>query len=261
MSEPTTLTEVEEPLQAAPEGTPSEPVVEDYIKLSRTDLRGELLRLEREDADFKTVFEQQVGQKAANKYQPRITAKDREIEGLKLEIERRDMLAMDPKDIEAKFAADPAFAKKYAEVVHAKPPTESQPVDETPRIVAAVNDSIDDARSRGVSEAFIKKVTEKIIQNGYDSPDDAHWTQAHQRLQNDLLNEIIRVKTEVPKPVVTNPELTKDGPNLAKGGHGSSQTPFPTTVRAFKDLPQATQRELVSTPEGMEQLDKLVKGK
>lgn len=236
---------------------PSAPSEEDFIKLNAKELYPEILRLERENEDFKRVFNTRLGNKAAAQYKPLIQEKEREIEELKKELRRREISSMSEQDIEAKFQSDANFAREYTELVHSQPST-SSPIDETPIIVAAINDALDLARSYGVLETSITEIQNKAAQGGYDIEGEP-WQMSLSRMNRDIVSKITS-KDSKPAPPTANSSLTKSGPDLSPKSKGSSvATEVPNTVAEFKALPTSEQNRILATSEGMKAVEDLIK--
>lgn len=249
------------PVDGQEEVKPTEQQDDDgYIRLNRKELNQEILRLQREDPEFNQLFQSHVGKKAENKYLPKLSAKDREIEQLRKELRIRDVSAMDPKDVETKFQSDPAFAKEYAELVHFQKSPKESPTDNQAEITAAWNRAVEDARGRGVSEDFIRQVSEKAVQGGYEV--DGHWSESLDLVKSDFLNEILRQKLDSPKPTEkekVNESLVRSGPDLSKGVQGTVKLNLPSTLEAVKRLSPTQRRELIATPEGKARVEELLK--
>lgn len=175
-----------------------------------------------------------------------------------MEIRRRDIAAMSEKDIETRVATDKAFAQEYVELLHSKPNAPA-PVDESVEIASAFNEAIDVARSVGVPEDFIKKVTEKALQGGYEPEEGEHWTASISRINRDFMNEATRKPTAAaPAKPEINPGLTKGGPDTSPVSRGASTKFTFKTLADFKALSSEERRQIVDSPEGMAAVDALL---
>jgi hypothetical protein len=240
--------------QALPESeTPDES--EYFIKLDKRSLQQDIARLEREDREFANTLNTLIGRKAASKWQPEVQIRENTIKDLRMQIRKAEILALPAEEIEQKFAADPAFAREYAEVVHAQP---SVP-DETPNIVRALNDSFDWARDNGVPEEVVASYIEKVKSAQYEPEGGQHWSTAVNRLNRDLFAELTKAKAPVvaapvaatppppaPAPKVNN-ELAKGGPDLS---HGASPAATKVTRESIKTMSREAVMEMMGTPEG-----------
>lgn len=249
----------------SPSSTVTEQVVPDsaaapeteYLRLDPANLQAEIARLKAENQDFLRQYNTDVGNLAARKYQPQIQSRDAELEDLRKQLRRAEIEKMSEKDIEARFASDSSFASEYAELVHYKPQPKID--DPSPLIMEAWEEALDDARASGVTEDFIAKVTEKAAQGGYGSAGE-HWARSINRVQKDLANEIIRIKTS-PKDgsPASNSNLLKGGPDLTSGNRGSGSGYNFKSIAEFKARPTSEQMAILATPEGMAAVEELTK--
>lgn len=237
------------------EGDPAAPEI-DYIRLNPKELSNEIKRLNTENKEFLRIYNSHVGDTAKRKYEPEIRARESQIEDLKTEIRRRDIQAMEPSEIEAKFESDPEFAIEYAKLIHHKPQVQTAPVDETPQILSAWEQMMGWAKSKGISADKIEEVTRKAADGEYGS-DDVHWSIALQRVQSELADELVSKNGKNPGSTV-NSELTKNGPDLtgASRGIGSSDL---KSLDEFKKLTSAEQRKILNEPEGEEKIQALIR--
>lgn len=224
---------------------------ENQIWLDRTKLQESITKLESEDNDFKRLFNDRVGRRAESKYKPQIEARDRELDQLRKELRRRDIMGMDEKELEAKFSSDADFAKEYAELLHFKPEPVQAGASEEASIQAAFQEVIEDAKSRGVKEDDLNRFIAKATAGGYDE-DGIHWSTSLNRFQRDILGS---VKTEI------NENLLKPGPDSSSSsrGTGSSLTAF-NTIAEFKALPEADRKAIAGSSEGAAKLQQILKG-
>lgn len=254
MPDPITPEVVEEPTQL-PDAT-EEP---EYITLDPRKLPEEIRRLQQERSDFKQAFNTEVGNAAQKQtkrqYEPEIKTLRQQLEDERLLRRRAEILNMPEKDIEREFAASPDFAKEYAEVVHYKPKDAVD--DPTPIITAAWEEAEQYARDNGVSEDFINQVAVKAQQGGY-LKENEHWSIGLNRIQQDLSNEVVRVKTTSAPPTV-NPNITKDGAVISPAGRGKAQGFDFKTVAEFKAKPRSVQESILDQPGGMDYVTELMK--
>lgn len=250
----------ETPLTQEPAAVPdSATPEEDYIRLNRKELSNEIRRLQNEDSEFKQVYSSHVGDAAKRRYEPEIKARDNRIEELQTEIRRRDVQAMSPEEIEAKFESDEQFALEYAKLIHHRPQPQTAPVDETPIIMDAWNSMIDWAESKGVSKTKLNEVTQRAAAGEFSS-DNVHWSVSLQRVQAELVDELVKPTKSEKVASTINPELTKKGADLTSASRGSPPVNFTfKTVADFKRLPISEQQAILRTPEGMEAVSELAK--
>lgn len=248
-------TPVEE--QTQPEAVISDEATQEpeWLKLDPSKLPDEIRRLQKEDPKFLEVFNTEVGNTAAKqlkrKYEPEIQTLREQLNEERMQRRRLEILAMDEKSIEDKFAKDPDFAKEYAEVVHYTPKTG---LDEETLVRNAYLAELQFAEDNGLSKDFLEKIETKAVSGGYTAD---HWTQAMQAIRNDITNEIIRTRTEAPPKINTN--LTKPGADVAPAQRGAAVAFSFKTVREFKDLPVSKQTEILDSPGGMEYVESLMK--
>ena len=247
----------EEQIQTPPaDGASSE---QEFIKLDPKNLTAEIRRLQAESPDFKQVFNTEVGthaqRQAARKYEPEINKLKSELESEHRQRRKLEILAMPEKEIEDKFAADPVFAKEYAETVHWKPETVVD--DPTPLIQAAWQEIESYARDNGVSQEFIDKIVDKASQGGYESE---HWTLGISKLQQDFTNEILRVNKQPDPKLTINPNLTKGGgADLTPAGRGASGGYTFKSTAEFRALPRSEQESILNEPDGMKYVEELIR--
>jgi len=228
------------------------------ITLDPKNLVEDIRRLQRENPDFLKIFNNEVGNAADRQtrrnFEPKISQLERELDNERHQRRKLEILGMSEKDIEEKFAKDPVFAKEYAELVHYTPQTE----DDTPQLITmAWEEAVQNAADNGVSKEFIDKVAEKAANGGYEA---SHWSLSIQKLERDIANEIIRIKSKPsetgPK---TNPNIVNGSADITPKGRGTA-TSFPfKTIKEFKELPTAKQSDYLDSPGGMEYVETLMK--
>ena len=119
VSDPETVTTPE------PVVEPTPPVAEDenqFIKISRASLHQDLRRLIDEDADLRNAVNTYGGRKAKREWEAKLKEIEVERDAIRLELEKRQIKEMDTEEVERRFREEPAFAKKYAETIHAQAP-------------------------------------------------------------------------------------------------------------------------------------------
>lgn len=237
-----------------------EGVVEELatITLDPNNLVEDIRRLQRENPDFLKIFNNEVGNMADRQnrrnFEPKISKLERELDSERRQRRKLEILNMSEKDIEDKFSKDPVFAKEYAELVHYHP----QPEDDTPQLITtAWEEAVQNAAENGVSPEFINQVAEKAANGGYEA---SHWSLSIQKLERDIANEIIRIKSRSsstdPK---TNPNIVNGSADLTPKSRGAvASFPF-KTIREFRELPNAKQSEYLDVPGGMEYVETLMK--
>lgn len=112
--------------------TTPEPVVEapaqvaedenQFFKISRASLHQDLRRLIDEDADLRNAVNTYSGRKAKREWEAKLKEIELERDAVRLELEKRQIKEMDPEEVERRFRDEPAFARKYAETIHAQAP-------------------------------------------------------------------------------------------------------------------------------------------
>lgn len=251
-----TVAEGEETTPASPE--------EDFIRLNRKELQSGILQLERENEDFRRLFNTRVGNTAATKYQPIIKQKEQEIEQLRNELFKLEVQQMNEQEVERKFSSDPIWARKYTEAIHQQPPQPSSSNDDEALIIAAVNQTLDFGRSYGLSDSAMTTIQNKASNGAYDIEGES-WQQSLQRMQGDILDQIAKKNSGngTKTPPTINKSITEGGPDLSpktKGGPSAAALAVPKTVREFNDLPKSRQLEILSDEEGMKAVEALAKG-
>ena len=227
----------------------------DVITLPREGLYQHLQKLIETDPDVRQNFDTLVGRRAAEKYNPELGRRDREIEHLRKLTRQREIQTMKPEDVEKKFLEDPKFASEYAELVHYKEPDGTQEREQE-IILTAVNEVFSWAEKKGLSSAETEKFKIKAAEGAYGD-ETVHWSVSLQRLQADLTDAIIS-KTGTPPPAQVNTNLVKPGPDTQRGSRPATDG-FPDTIAAFKKLPAEQRQAIANTPEGVEHLSKLAK--
>ena len=228
------------------------------ITLDPKNLVEEIRRLQRENPDFLKIFNNEVGNMADRQnrrnFEPKISQLERELEAERRQRRKLEILGMTEKDIEDKFSKDPVFAKEYAELVHYNP----QDQDDTPQLItAAWEEAVQYAADNGVSQEFINKVAEKAASGGYEA---SHWSLSIQKLERDIANEIIRIKsTESKADPKVNPNIVNGSADLSPKGRGAVTSFSFKTVREFRELPIGKQNEILDSPGGMEYVETLMK--
>lgn len=227
----------------------------DYLKLDRKSLAQEITRLEREDPEFANVLNSIVGNKAKRKYQPQIEELNANLESTKRELRRREILAMEDKEIDDKFASDPTFAKEYADIVHRDPDVERARIDLRWQ-VHEFNEIMASALDYGLSEDKAKEFVQSVGTGKYDRDEDGHqipWTKGLMKLQREINDTILNQKLSVKPPPEpqANPELTKPGPDTSATGvrgtrRDTSIEGYQKTLRGGGDMPSSEEVDRIT---------------
>ena len=235
----------------------SEP--EEWIQLNPKQLQAEINRLREENPDFLRIFNTEVGNAAARKYQPQIQARDRQLESERKLRRRLEIERMDEKEIETKFASDPEFAREYADLVHFKP--QEQVDDPSDAILEAVDEMISEATAQGLPKESIDKLIARAQAGEFGTPDE-HWSRGVARLQRAFTLETVAFKAGSTPPPAVNPKVTKGGPvgsSASRGADGGKPYNFKTAAE-FNALPRAEQERILNDPDGLAAVEQLAKG-
>ena len=235
----------ESSIPETPESTPSDEEVH-FIKLDRRNLQQEIARLEKEDPEFANTFNSYIGNKAKRKYQPQIDELHAQLEANRSELRRREILAMEDKDIDERFANDPAFAKEYAEIVHRDPNIEASITDKR-RMNNALSEVMIFA-SDNLPEEKVKEFTKAVAEGKYDRDEDGKqfdsWVPGIMKLQRDINSTILdyRRPTSLKVDADPNPALTKPGPDTSSASvrntrRDTSIEEYQKALRDGKTLP------------------------
>ena len=226
------------------------PLDEDnYLKIDRKNFAQEITRLQREDPEFANVFNSMVGNKAKRTYQPQLDELNADRVALRQELRRREILAMEDKEIEDKFSSDPAFAKEYAEVVHRSPEATRADIDNR-RVLSAINDVVSDALDNGLPEEKAAEFLKAVGEGRYDRDADGRAISTMQGIllmQRDINSAVLALHTNgspAPKeaPPKANPELAKPGPDTSSVGvrnsrRDTSLEDYRQALKEGKELP------------------------
>lgn len=162
-----TPAEPEAQVEASPEPEPAPDPFEGKYVLDKAATYQELLRLSRDDENFRNNLNTFVGRTAKRQYEPEVDRLKAELDAANFELRRSKIQAMAPADIEAKFASDPQFAREYAEAVHGKG-VDIDAVREQIQTTAAVNRELDRAFDAGVPKEDIEQVQAWAASGAFD---------------------------------------------------------------------------------------------
>ena len=154
----------------APEETPPTPVGDtkpEVFTLSKENLYQDIRRLAEEDSHFAEVVGAYSGRKASSKYESKIAEYEAELAQYRRNQEKQEILSMEAADIDAKFASDPEFARRYTELIHSNDQDITQ-LQENLQIAAAINKVFDSAYDVGLTPEQETKFREDIKSGKYD---------------------------------------------------------------------------------------------
>lgn len=263
-SDTTSPSAAPEPSADAPDASQTAPAAEvAAYTLSRdpATLRQQLRDLQHSDPDFANVFGDLAGRYVKRTWEPQVNQLKAELEAERTMRERLELEKMDPEEIERRFANDPSFATKYAKLVHYQPPQTFTPEVDEESIREDIRDEVNSlfswAKAQNLPDEVSNLLRAKAASGGYDQGESlTEWRIPFQRLHQDVVNALLSAKA-TPAPVVevettkvTNPTITRGGPDLTSSHPGSDGVVMPKTTAEFNALPRDVQKQLISTPEG-----------
>lgn len=233
--------------------TEQEQEVIDYLQLDPRNLQAEVQRLIRENKDFAQVYSRDLGNKAKARYQPEIDRLRQENEALALAIRQREYSALPPEEVNNRFRNDPAFARDYAQTIHA--PITAPTTDTTNLIRAQVNNMLNIGVESGLSDAQVAEIQQNIVSGAYDKDilgSQVSITESLANLQQDIIRRLTPVATPTPTskaPVATRSDTAQ--PDLTPtGGRGSTREQY--TIEAIREMPVEEQFKLIDRLGGMD---------
>lgn len=180
LQEDGTLTPSQEPTETPPEGessatsetppaAPQEPeapppptaetVVEDFYKVSKSNPYDDIRRHAQADPEFNRKVREWAGRQNRREYEAELTSLKADREQLLKEVQRRDIQAMKPEDIEQRYRSDPEFARVYTDLMH--PQEDDGPDPELQTEAAYYEDTRDDllagAKDVGMADWRVKQ--------------------------------------------------------------------------------------------------------
>ena len=256
--EPKTLAELTDPTSvepvigaesSTPETTTPEDEAQHYLRIDKRMLAKEIDRLEREDQDFRSVYNSKIGHKAAKQYQPQIEQLQREKADIEREAFRTWVNAQSSEDITKRFNTDPQFAKAYADLVHMTPQQiaiQKQAEDMQRSVVQQVESILDSALERGLPEETVEVFKKSVWQEAkYDEISKTQGMNAAiMALNRDIMDALV---THHKQPVIpVSPNGNTPTPNSALLT-GSANTGSPASrkpgVKYTREEVEKLQRE------------------
>ena len=205
-----------------------------YIRIDKRMLAKEIDRLEREDQDFRSVYNSKIGHKAAKQYQPQIEQLQSKLIETEREAFRTWVNSQSSEDITKRFNSDPQFAKAYADLVHMTPQQiaiQKQAEDQQRSVVQQVDSIFDAALERGLPEETVESFKKAVWQEAkYDEISKTQGMNAAiMALNKDIMDALINQHkqpsangaTTTPAPA-SNPALLSGSANT---GNASSRKP------------------------------------
>ena len=224
-----------------------------YLQLDPRNLQAEVQRLIRENKDFAQVYSRDLGNKAKARYQPEIDRLRQENEALALAIRQREYSALPPEEVNNRFRNDPAFARDYAQTIHA--PTTVPTTDTTNLIRTQVNNMLNIGIESGLTDAQVAEIQQNIVSGTYDKDilgGQVSITESLANLQQDIIRKLTpaAIPTPTPKaPVATRSDTAQ--PDLTPtGGRGSNREQY--TIEAIREMPIEEQFKLIDRLGGMD---------
>ena len=197
--EPTAAEPTTQPQSSAPSPEKSEEVNSDEeahyltLKVDKRQLGREIDRIAREVPEFGQVFNSQIGNKAARKYQPQLE----ELRAQKLEAEQaafRYYVQTLPEDqLRNRFNTDPQFAAAYTSLVHATP-EQTQQVQVQSQIRNQINSIYTMAEERGLPEDEIQAIEKDLKSGKFDTGQGVQADLA--KFNQHVLDKIIEYRTQ-----------------------------------------------------------------
>jgi len=226
----------------APVGNPVDPAASEtpaeedpFIKIDSRNIYQELARLDRENESFRNNLRTFTGRTAKRRYEPQLEQLKAENESLKQAQRQASILAMQPQDIEEKFAKDPEFAREYADAIHAQP-IDLAARNEQIQWQQAIEDVFDAGLNAGLPPQRIEDYR-VALSNGHFDAEGLSVPQQFARMQTTMNNEIAAmqaaratattaapVQVEAPTATATatpvaaahvNPALAEASPDLS----------------------------------------------
>lgn len=245
--------------------SPEEDESKYFIRMDRRKLSQELTRLYQEDPETANVIFSHAGRKTAERYQARMEELEVQRQAAVRELERREILALPDEEIEKRFGSDPAFARKYTEIVHANPQEAAVQL-EINQYRRSINDAVFGAIDYGLPEQEAQSIYQAIGAGYFDRDTTGRQLSLPESLAYiqkavlTVINDTKRTATPPPPKAAepqaalpkSNPALTGPGPDTSSTGSvgarpsASSLTAYQRALRSGGKLPSVEEIDAIT---------------
>lgn len=205
-----------------------------FIKIDKRNLNDEVIqKILQESPEFRNHFNRNAGNRARERYFPRIEELQREAENLRRELRARDLASMPQEQVQERFKTDPNFAREYTELIHQQPQAQPQvnPAQE------ALNLIITDALDNGLQPEDLAQFKANLEGGKYEVDEfgtqltASEWRIALRTMKRDIDGMVTARRTPVTNtnpPVETAPQqqVTRTdtaSPDMSNPGNRGSQ--------------------------------------
>lgn len=201
-----------------------------FIKIDKRNLSDEVInQILQSSPEFRNHFNRNAGNRARERYFPRIEEQERQIENLRRELRARDLAAMPQEQVQERFKSDPNFAREYTELIHQQP----QQAPTTNPAQEALNFIITGALDNGLQPEDLQTFKSNL-ENGKYEVDEfgtkltaSEWRVALGIMQRDI-NDMVGARRQpvanTPEPV-SQPAARSDtaSPDMSNPGNRGTQ--------------------------------------
>ena|SRR3990167_5756136 len=220
------------------------------VTLDRRNFEANLRELLTKEPELRNIYNRDVGNNAARRYQPRIKELEDHVATYQQLFHREQFSKLTPEEVNEKFQSDPEFARAYTAATHfngQEPDTKVDGQAIANQVAFSTRSILSSAMRQGLTESDIKELGEAIIAGKYDNDETGQPLQATQwhemldNLQADVTDRIVnkRVGSNNPTVEITSPNTqhadTARPDMSASGSRGVRQTQI--TMRNFLALP------------------------
>jgi len=202
------------------------------LALDPKDISGSLDKLMREQPDVLNVVNSLIGNKARNKYQPRISELELELEAIRAK-DNRSFIDNMPADELAENLKSPQFAEQYSQTMSAEDVLTSKR--QQTAILNRIGATIDQAQTAGLSTVAANSIMERLSNGEFDTDGDGNMIEDAETAFANLNTAIyaaMRDGTQVVAPStnrasIADVEATLDEatPDVSSSGSTSSTGP------------------------------------
>ena len=233
------------------ESANQEDISQYLVTLDRRNFESSLHELLSKEAELRNIYNRDIGNNAARKYQPRIRELEGHLDTYRQLFRREQYSNLTQEEINNKFKSDPNFARSYAEAAHfqgQEPDTSVNTQAIANQVALSTRSILTSGMRQGLSDDDIKELGDAIVAGKYDvdetgNPLDAtQWQDMLDSLQTDVTNRIIAKRTVIVPPEVTTnsgqPVTHADTarPDMSSSGSRGVRTTS-ITMRNFRALP------------------------
>ena len=181
------------------------------LEIDPNDVSGSLNRLMGENPEVLNVVNAMIGQKAATKWRPQVSALELEVSELRANNSKRIIEQAPVDDVNERLRTDPQFRQQYDEVMESDDVLAQQR--QQIAVSNQINNSIELATSRGLSYERANALLGKVADGSFDVDDEGNAVSidvAMESFQSALYGELMQNASAPSAPVVETPASTEE---------------------------------------------------